>query len=122
MVKKMGNPVKEKSFNFSIRIVKLYKYLTEEKSEYILSKQLLRSGTSIGANVSESQASQSTPDFITKMHIAFKETSETKYWIELLVATDYLTKEQGTSLLRDCEEVGNLLASIIKTSKSKNEK
>jgi len=118
----MGNPVKEKSFNFSIRIVKLYKYLTEEKSEYILSKQLLRSGTSIGANVSESQASQSTPDFITKMHIAFKETSETKYWIELLVATDYLTKEQGTSLLRDCEEVGNLLASIIKTSKSKNEK
>jgi len=118
----MGNPVKEKSFSFSIRIVKLYKYLTEEKSEYILSKQLLRSGTSIGANVSESQAAQSNSDFISKMHIALKETLETKYWIELLVATDYLTEEQGTSILNDCEEVGNLLASIIKTAKAKNEK
>ena len=118
----MSNPVKEKSFSFSIRIVKLYKYLTEEKSEYVLSKQLLRSGTSIGANVSESQAAQSAADFITKLHIAFKETLETKYWIELLVATNYLTEEQGNSLLKDCEEIGNLLASIIKTLKSKNEK
>ncbi len=117
----MSNPVKEKSFNFSIRIVKLYKYLTEEKSEYILSKQLLKSGTSIGANVSESQAAQSNSDFVSKMHIAFKEALETKYWIELLVATDYLTKEQGFSMLKDCEELANLLASIIKTSKTKNE-
>ncbi len=119
---KMENKIKEKSFSFSIRIVKLYKYLTEEKSEYILSKQLLRSGTSIGANVSESQAAQSTADFITKLHIAFKETLETKYWIELLVATDYLTKEQGDSILKDCKDVANLLASILKTTKSKNEK
>ena len=118
----MSNPVKEKSFNFSIRIVNLYKYLTEEKAEYILSKQLLKSGTSICANVSESQAAQSNSDFIAKLHIAFKEALETKYWLELLVATDYLTEQQGISMLRDCEEIGNLLASIIKTSKSKNEK
>ena len=118
----MCNPVKEKSFKFSIRIIKLNKYLTEEKSEYILSKQLLRSGTSIGANVAESQAAQSNADFINKLNIALKEALETKYWIELLLATDYLTQEQGTSLLKDCEELGNLLGSIIKTTRSKNEK
>jgi len=81
---------------------------------------LLRSGTSIGANVAESQAAQSSADFINKLNIALKEAVETKYWIELLLATDYLTQEQGVSLLKDCEELGNLLGSIIKTSKTKN--
>ncbi len=117
----MDNPIKEKSFSFAIRIVNLYRYLTETKNEKILSKQLMRSGTSIGANVSESQAAQSKADFISKLHIAFKETLETKYWIELLLATEYLTKEQGDSLLKDCIEIENILASIIKTSKHKKE-
>jgi four helix bundle protein len=116
----MGNPVKEKSYKFAVRIVNVYKYLQEEKSEYILSKQLLKSGTSIGANVAESQAAQSSADFVSKLHIAFKEANETKYWIELLSDTDYLTQEQKDSLLNDCKEIENLLAKIIKTTKERN--
>ncbi len=116
----MGNPIKEKSYKFAIRIVNLYKYLNEEKSEYILSKQLLRSGTSIGANVAESQAAQSNADFVNKLNIALKETLESKYWIELLTETNYLTIEQGKSLLNDCTEIENILAQIVKTTKERH--
>lgn len=87
------NLVLDKSFNFSIRVVKLYKYLCENKKEYILSKQLVRSGTSIGANINEAQAGQSKSDFIARMSIASKEARETKYWINLLIKTDYLDKD-----------------------------
>ena len=113
------NIIETKSFSFAIRVVKLHKYLTENKKEYILSKQLLRSGTSIGANVTESQNAQSNLDFINKMSIALKETSETKYWIRLLNATDYLTEEESKSIMADCIEIENILVKIIKTSKEK---
>ena len=93
---KQENIILNKSFAFSVRIVNLYKYLCSEKKEYVLSKQLLRSGTSIGANVNEAQAAQSKNDFISKMSIASKEARETKYWIELLISTDYLKdKDEG---------------------------
>ena len=84
------NPAVEKSFAFAVRIVRLYKYLCDEKKEFVLSKQLLRSGTSIGANIVEAQQGQSRKDFLSKMNVALKECAETKYWIELLVAADYL--------------------------------
>ena len=106
--------VKEKSFNFAIKIVKLYKYLTEEKKEFVLSKQILKSGTSIGANINEAQQGQSKKDFLTKMNISLKECTETKYWIELLSATDYMTNEQKDSILSDCIEIEKMLTSIVK--------
>ena len=106
-----------KSLNFAVRIVNLYKYLANEKKEYVLSKQLLRSGTSIGANAREAVYGQSRNDFIAKMSIALKETSETEYWLELLEKTEYLTNEQYTSLRVDCSEVARLLTSIVKSSK-----
>ena len=99
------NVIETKSFKFAIRVVNLYQYLTENKKEYILSKQLLRSGTSIGANVTESQNAQSNLDFINKMSIALKETSETKYWLRLLKETGYLTEEESKSMLNDCMEI-----------------
>ena len=107
-----------KSFEFSIRIVKLYKYLCENKKEYIISKQLLRCGTSIGANVNEASAAQSKKDFISKMSISSKEARETKYWINLLVATDYLNADDThtKSLLLEIEELIKLLTAIVKTS------
>lgn len=113
----MNNVVENKSFNFAIRIVNLYKYLTDEKKEYILSKQLLRSGTSIGANVAEAEQAQSKPDFVSKMNIALKEAAETKYWIKLLQATNHLKNEEGSSILADCVELEKILVSIIKSSK-----
>lgn len=113
----MNNVVENKSFNFAIRIVNLYKYLTDEKKEYILSKQLLRSGTSIGANVAEAEQAQSKPDFVSKVNIALKEAAETKYWIKLLQATNYLKNEEGASILADCVELEKILVSIIKSSK-----
>mgnify|MGYP003400880476 FL=1 len=85
-----GNIILDKSFEFAIRVVKLYKYLCDDKKEYVLSKQLLRAGTSIGANINEAQAGQSKADFIAKMAIASKEARESKYWIDLLIKTDYL--------------------------------
>ena len=93
----MENVIEIKSFDFAIRIVNLYKYLTGIKKEYVLSKQLLRSGTSIGANVAEAEQAQSRPDFVSKMNIALKETSETKYWIKLLKATDFLSEKESSS-------------------------
>ena len=110
-----------KSFEFAIRIVKLYKYLCENKKEYIISKQLLRCGTSIGANINEAQAGQTKKDFIAKMSIASKEARETKYWIELLIATNYLLDQDihTKSLLLEIDELIKLLTSIVKTSQAK---
>ena len=114
----MNHPIQEKSFRFAVRIVNLCKYLQTEQKEYILSKQLLRSGTSIGANVSESQQAQSRPDFISKLNIALKEASETEYWLRLLFETEYLTKEQFDSIFSDWDEVKSLLVAIVKSSKN----
>jgi len=109
----------DKSFDFAVRIVKFYKYLCDDKKEFILSKQLLRSGTSIGANVNEAQAAQSKADFISKMSIASKEAREAKYWIELLIKTDYLNIEENyvKSLLEEINEIIKIITSIVKTSK-----
>ena len=106
-----------KSIDFAVRIVNLNKYLYQEKREEVLSKQLLRSGTSIGANVREAVYAQSRKDFISKMSIALKEASETEYWLELLYKTEYLTNEQYDSIRHDCSEVAKLLTAIVKTSK-----
>ena len=108
----------QKSFDFAVRIVKLYKYLTNEQKEYVLSKQLLRCGTSIGANISEAQCGQSKADFISKMSIALKEANETSYWLKLLYKTDYLNKLQFDSLNDDITELISILTSICKTSNS----
>ena len=111
------NILLDKSFIFAVRIVKLYKYLCSKKKEYVLSKQLLRSGTSIGANINEAQDAQSKNDFISKLSISLKEARETKYWIELLRETDYLTDKEANNILEDLIEVIKLLVSIIKTTK-----
>lgn len=114
----MDNVIENKSFQFAIRIVRLYKFLCEEKKEYILSRQLLRAGTSIGANVTESQQAQSKPDFVSKINIALKEASETKYWIKLLGATEYLSENQTKSILDDCVEIEKILVTILKSAKN----
>ena len=114
---KDNNPVLEKSKAFAIRIIRLYQYLTTEKKEYILSKQILKSGTSIGANIRESVRAQSTADFQAKMQISLKEADETEYWLELLKETDYITSNAAESLLADCEELIRLIVAIVKTSK-----
>ena len=114
----MENIIEKKSFEFAIRVVKLYKYLYDKKKEFVLSKQLLHSGTSIGANVAEAQQAQSKADFISKkISIALKETTETKYWLELLNATDYLTYDEIKTILADCIEIEKILTSILKSSK-----
>jgi four helix bundle protein len=113
------NIVLEKSAAFSIRIVMLYQYLTRKKHEYVMSDQIKRSGTSIGANVSESQNAQSKADFIHKMSIALKEADETVYWLTLLRKTNYLTEIEYDSMKKDADELRKLLISIIKTSKSR---
>lgn len=110
------NIILNKSKKFAIRIINLYKYLCENKNEYILSKQLIRSGTSIGANVREATVSQSKKEFIAKMNIALKEAYESEYWLELLFETDYLSKSEFDSIKNDCSEINKLLISIIKTS------
>ena len=111
------NVLREKSYSFALRIVKAYKYLIAEKKEFVLSKQLLRAGTSIGANVAEANQGQSRPDFISKLSIALKESVETEYWLNLLRDSDYLTSEQTASLLVDCRELIRILTSSIKTTK-----
>ena len=113
----MESLVKDKSKKFAVRIVRLYQYLIEEKREFVLSKQLLRSGTSIGANIHEALQGQSKADFIAKMSISLKEGSETEYWLELLFETDYLSEEQYTSIAEDCRELVKMLTSIVKTSR-----
>lgn len=121
---KQDNIILDKSFACAVRVVKLYKYLCDEKKEYVLSKQLLRSGTSIGANINEAQAAQSTNDFIAKMSIASKEARESRYWIDLLIQTDFLdSSEQHTQTLRsDIDELIKMLTSIIKTTQERNKK
>ena len=117
---KEGNVVQEKSYAFAVRVVKVSKYLVEEKKEYVLSKQLLRSGTSIGANVEEAIGGQSDKDFFAKLTISYKEARETKCWIRLLTDTDYLTHNQSESLLSDIEELLKIIGSILKTLRTKN--
>lgn len=111
------NPLKDKSFALAIRIVRLYQFLKKEKKEYTLSKQLLRAGTNPGAMTREAQFAQSGKDFVNKLEIAQKETSETMYWLELLKETDYITEKQFTSIYKDTEEIMRLLVSIIKSRK-----
>ena len=111
------NIVRDKSFDFALRIIKLYKYLTDQKKEYVLSKQLLRSGTSIGAMVREAEQAESKADFIHKMSVALKEANESEYWIELLHKSDYLEDRSFESISSDIKEILKLLTSIIKTSK-----
>lgn len=109
--------VQEKSFRFAVRIVNLCRYLQTERKEYVLSKQLLRSGTSIGANIAESQQAQSRADFISKLNIALKEAYETNYWLRLMSETQYLNAQEFDSIVADCRELEKLLIAIVKTSK-----
>ncbi len=115
------NILLEKSFGFAVRIVKAYKYLAGEKKEFVLSKQVLRSGTSIGANLEEAIGAQSKADFVSKLSIAYKEARETKYWIRLFNATNYLDDTQAQSLLDDNEELLRIIGKIQITSKTKIE-
>ncbi|WP_347925512.1 four helix bundle protein [Pontimicrobium sp. SW4] len=112
---KSDNVVQVKSYAFAIKIVKLYKHLSEDKKEYTLSKQLLRSATSVGANIEEAIGGQSRKDFYAKLTIAYKEARETKYWLRLLTDTDFLTKKQSLPLLEDIEELLRIIGSIQKT-------
>ena len=114
----MQNVVEEKSFQFAVRVVKLCKYIRSSRHEKILTQQLLKSGTSIGANIAEAQHAQSKADFIAKLSIALKETGETKYWLRLLCATDYCTDVEFNSIFSDCTELEKLLVSILKTANS----
>ena len=106
-----------KSKKFAIRTVRLYNYLCEDKKEYVLSKQLLRSGTSIGANIAESECASSKKDFLAKIYIALKETNETLYWLDLLFETEYLTQQEYCSMKSDCEEIKKMLSATTKTLK-----
>ncbi len=113
----MNRQIEEKSFQFAVRTVNLCRYLQTQRKEYILSRQLLRAGTSIGANIAESQRGQSRPDFISKLNIALKEAVETEYWLRLLRATEYLTEAEFSSICSDCTELIKILVAIVKTSK-----
>ena len=112
-----NNIIVEKTIDFAVRIVNLYKYLCSEKQEFVMSKQLLRSGTSVGANVREAIYASSKADFVAKMRISLKEISETEYWLELLQKTEYLTEKQYADINADCSEIAKLLTSIVKNSK-----
>ena len=113
----MESVLAHKSFQFATRTVNLCKYLRSAKKEYTLSKQLLRSGTSIGANVAEAQQAQSKADFVSKLSIALKETTETKYWIRLMSATGYLSEQEYRSVFSDCVELEKMLVASVKTAK-----
>ena len=106
-----------KSLQFAARIVKLYQYLTEEKHETVISKQIIRSGTSIGANANEAIYGVSKSDFIAKLQISLKETAETEYWLRLLVMSEYLSEPEGQSMIADCLEIKRILVSTLKTAK-----
>jgi len=116
-----NNIILDKSFEFSVRIVNLKKYLNKNKQERIMANQLLRSGTSIGANVTEADQAQSKADFISKMGIANKEAHETRYWLRLLHRTDYLNDEEFSSIIADCQELIKILQAIIKSAKDNNQ-
>ena len=107
----------DKSIAFAARIIKLHQYLIKTKKETIISKQIVRGGTSIGANINEANYGQSKADFVSKMHIALKETAETEYWLKLLTMSEYITEDMGQSLLKDCLEIKRMLIASINTAK-----
>ena len=111
------NPLLEKSLRFAVRIVKLNQYLIKEKHETVISKQIVRSGTSIGANANEAVYGVSNADFISKLQLSLKETAETEYWLRLLILSEYIEKEHGESMLNDCLEIKKMLIALLKTSK-----
>ena len=111
------NVLIDKSVLFASRIIKLHRYLIKSKKETIISRQVVRSGTSIGANINEANYGQSVADFIAKLHIALKETAETEYWLRLLILSEYITGKMGESLLDDCLEIKRMLIASIKTAK-----
>jgi four helix bundle protein len=113
------NPVIKKSYDFALDVIKLYKFLVERQKEFVLSKQLLRSGTSIGANIREAIDGQSKPDFLSKMNISLKEARESLYWIDLLAGSNYIGIEQKRKIYKKCEELVRILVSIVKTTKEK---
>ncbi len=117
---KQNNVIQIKSFNFSVRIIKLSLYLSKYKREYIISKQITRSGTSIGANIEEAIGGYSKKDFLNKISIAYKEARETLYWIKLLHATNFLTEKEYYSILIDCRELLKILTKILITCKQKS--
>ena len=113
----MEGPTKTKSKKFALRIIKLYRYLVVEKNEYVISKQILRSGTSIGDNLAEAECAASRKDFLSKLYIALKECSETRYWLELLVESDFIDQKSFESIYNDCQELMRMLSSSTKTLK-----
>jgi four helix bundle protein len=119
-VKSEESPLKNKSYAFAIRIVRLSQYLQTQKKEFILSKQILRSGTAISALIREAEFGQSKPDFISKMSISLKEANETAYWLSLLKDTDYIDEKMFCSIQPDCQELIAMLVSTVKTSKKVN--
>ncbi|MGM9746613.1 MAG: four helix bundle protein [Paludibacteraceae bacterium] len=118
----MQTAVEIKSRAFAIRVVRVYNYLCDEKREFVMSKQLMRAGTSIGANVAEAECGISKKDFLAKMYIAFKECAETLYWLDLLKETDYLSQKEYDSLDADCRELTKILSKITQTTKKQLEK
>ncbi|MBR1682684.1 MAG: four helix bundle protein [Bacteroidaceae bacterium] len=112
-----NNVLAEKSIDFGVRMIKCYQFLCKEKKEYIISKQIYRSGTSIGANIHEGIYAQSKPDFLSKLGIALKEAGETSYWLRLLYRTEYIEENVFSSLYKDCEELIKILTATIKSSK-----
>ena len=122
MENKKSNIIASKSYTFALRIIKLYKYLITEKKEYVLSKQVLRSGTSIGALVKEAEHAQSKADFVHKMNIALKEANETEYWLMLLKDSEYIDEKNFNSIYPDSVELIKILVSIVKTSRLNNGK
>lgn len=116
---KAENVIREKSYAFALRIVKAYKYLAEEKKEYVLSKQLLRCGTSVGANVEEAIGGQTPKDFLSKSNVSYQEARETMYWLRLLKDSDILNEKESDSLMKNCDELLKIIGTIIKTMKVK---
>ena len=114
--------LQNKSYDFAIRIVKLAQYLKDKKKENVLSKQILRCGTSIGANIEEASGAQSDNDFIAKLHISLKEAKETHYWLRLLRDTEYITKDQAESMIDDVNEIITMLTKSLKTIKARKKK
>ena len=115
------NIIKDKSYAFALRVIKAYKFLSEKQREFVLSKQILRSGTSVGALIREGEHAQSRADFINKMNIALKEANETEYWLMLLKDSDYIDENSFVSIHKDCAELVKMLISIVKTTKESNE-
>ncbi len=115
----MSSLVQEKSEEFAVRIINLYKFLSEEQYEYVMSKQILRSGTSIGANLAEAEYAISKSEYLSKVYVALKEANETLYWLRLLQKTKYLSESQYQSIYSDCEEIKKMLSAATKTMKER---